>query len=116
MRHRKKNRKFGRIASQRAALLKNLASSLIEHGRIKTTNAKAKELRKFIEAAISTGLVGGISGKRSTYTALSKAAAAKVINELGPSFASRPGGYTRIIRLGRRKSDAAPMALIELVK
>lgn len=117
MRHRKKHRKLSRTASHRRATLRNLATSLFLHERIQTTTAKAKELRPFAERLITLARRGDLHARR---TAARQIADSDVLGKLfaviGPRFASRPGGYTRILKLGARKGDAAEMALIELVE
>jgi len=100
----------------REALLKSLAYSLLTHGRINTTEAKAKELRGFAEKIITYAKAGGLSKRRLVAGILPKQAVKKLFEEIAPGFKDRRGGYTRIIRLGVRKSDGANMAIIELVK
>jgi len=115
MRKRKKGRKFGRIKDQRKAFLKALASALILRGRIKTTEARAKELRPFIEKWITKAKQDTISRKRLAARLFSPKIVKKLF-ETGSVYKERRGGYTRIIKLGRRKLDGAKMAIIELVK
>src|ERR671935_2746801 len=116
MRHRKSGRKLGRNASQRKALYANLASALIEHGRIKTTEAKAKEVRPIIEEMITLGKRGDVHAHRQAVAFLrSKSVAYMLFNEIAPRFADRDGGYTRIVRIGPRQGDAAPVVYLELV-
>lgn len=111
----KKTRKLGRKRDQRKALIKGLASNLILHGKIKTTEAKAKEARPLIERMISKSQSKNFNSFRYAAKFISKVAVKKLVNEIGPKYAERKGGYTRIIKLGRRNSDSAKMAIIELV-
>jgi large subunit ribosomal protein L17 len=116
MRHHKSGRKLGRDASHRKALYASLASSLIEHGRIKTTEAKAKEVRPIVEQMITLGKRGDVAAHRQAVAFLrSKEIAHILFSEVAPRFAERPGGYTRIVKIGPRQGDAAPMAYLELV-
>jgi large subunit ribosomal protein L17 len=114
--HRRSGRKLGRDASHRKALYANLASALIEHGRIKTTVAKAKEVRPVAEQMITLGRTGGVHARRQALKLLrSQDVVHKLFSEVGPRFADRPGGYSRIVRIGPRQGDAAEMAYLELV-
>ena len=116
MRHQKSGRKLGRDAAHRKALYANLAVSLIEHGRIKTTEAKAKEVRPIVEQMITLGKRGDVAAHRQAVAFLrSKEIAHILFHEVAPRFAERPGGYTRIVKIGPRQGDAAPMAYLELV-
>jgi large subunit ribosomal protein L17 len=116
MRHRRSGRKLGRDASHRKALYANLASALIEHGRIKTTVAKAKEVRPVAEQMITLGRRGDVHSRRQALKLLrSQDVVHKLFSEVGPRFADRPGGYSRIVRIGPRQGDAAEMAYLELV-
>lgn len=116
MRHQRSGRKLGRDSAHRKALYANLASALIEHGRIKTTEAKAKEVRPIAEKMISLGKRGDLHAHRQAVAFLrSKDVAHKLFAEVAPRFAERPGGYTRVVKLGPRQGDAAPMAYLELV-
>ncbi len=116
MRHRKKGRKLNRTASHRRAMLRNMASSLFIHGRIETTTAKAKELRPYAERLITLAKRGDLHARRLAAARMQgRDAVGKLFDEIGPRFQDRPGGYTRILKLGARKGDAAEMALIELV-
>lgn len=117
MRHHNKNRKFGRKANIRDALIKSLALSLIIHGRIKTTEAKAKELRPFIEKIVTRGKSPDLSARRIITSRLLNRSpeSKKLIEEIAPKYKDRAGGYTRIIKLSRRAGDASPMAYIEFV-
>ncbi len=109
------NRKFGRESAQRKALLKSLATALIINGRIKTTEAKAKSLRPEFEKLITKAKKNTVHAKRLVNGILNKNVAKKLFSEIAPRYASRHGGYTRIIKLGARKSDGARMAYIEIV-
>jgi large subunit ribosomal protein L17 len=116
MRHRIKGRKLNRTAAHRKALLRNMATALLRHGRIETTAAKAKELRPFAERVITLAKRGDLHARRLAATKIQdREVLAKLFDEIGPRFAERPGGYTRILKLGTRRGDAAEMALIELV-
>jgi large subunit ribosomal protein L17 len=116
MRHRKSGRKLGRDAAQRRALYSNLACALIEHGRIKTTEAKAKEVRPIVEEMITLGKRGDVAAHRHAVAFLrSKEIARRLFSEVAPRFADRPGGYTRILKIGPRQGDAALMVYLELV-
>ena len=104
-------------SEQRLALLRNLATSLIEQGAIETTEAKAKELRPFVEKLITKGREGTLHARRLAGKHVQKRAAAdKLFQEIGPKYAKRTGGYTRILKTGHRKGDGADMARIELVE
>ena len=116
MRHHKSGRKLGRDASHRKALYANLTGALIEHGRIKTTVAKAKEVRPVAEQMITLGRHGGVHARRQALKFLrSQDVVHKLFSEVGPRFADREGGYSRIVRIGPRLGDAAEMAYLELV-
>ncbi len=116
MRHQRAGRKLGRDSAHRKALHANLASALIEHGRIKTTEAKAKEVRPIAERMITLGKRGDLHAHRQAVAYLrSKSVAHKLFSDVAPRFAERPGGYTRVVKLGPRPGDAAPMAYLELV-
>jgi len=116
MRKRKKGRKLSRKRNQRKALLKILASALILKEKIKTTEAKAKEISRFTEKQISRAKIGNLASRRLLSNFFSPQIVKKLVDEVGPRYKERPGGYTRIIKLGPRKSDGARMAIIELVK
>ena len=112
----KRGRTFGRNSSRRKALFQALAISLIEHEGIKTTLPKAKELRSFIEPLITLSKEDSVSNRRLAFSKIrNKSAVGKLFSDLGPRFKERPGGYSRIIKIGFRKGDAAPIAFIELV-
>ena len=116
MRHRNTGRQFGRNSSHRKALFRNLVTSLLEHGRIETTEAKAKELRGIADKMITLGKKGDLNAKRMAFAYIqSRDVVAKLFDTLAPRSANRPGGYTRIIKTRVRNGDSAPMALIELV-
>jgi large subunit ribosomal protein L17 len=116
VRHRKAGRKLGRDRDHRRALYANLAVALFEHGRIKTTEAKAKEVRPIAEQMITLGKRGDLAAHRQTVAFLrSKPIAHKLFGDVAPRFADRPGGYTRVVKLGPRQGDSAPMAYLELV-
>ena len=116
MRHLKAGRKFGRTSAHRKALFRNLVGALIQRERISTTLAKAKELRGKVEKTITLGKRGTLHARRQAFKLVpAKDAVQKVFGPLAERYAKRPGGYTRIIRIGHRKGDNAPMAFIELV-
>lgn len=116
MRHLKAGRKFGRTSAHRKALFRNLVGALIQRERISTTLAKAKELRGKVEKTITLGKRGTLHARRQAFKLVpAKDAVQKVFGPLAERYANRPGGYTRIIRIGHRKGDDAPMAFIELV-
>jgi large subunit ribosomal protein L17 len=114
--HRIAGKKLGRPKDQRRALLRSLASEIVRHERIVTTEAKASEARRVVERLITHGKKGTLHHRRLALAELpNKEVIKKVFDELAPKYSTRPGGYTRIIKLGPRKGDAAPTALIELV-
>jgi ribosomal protein L17 len=116
MRHKVGHRKLQRTSSHRAALLRNMAAALIKHEQITTTTAKARELRPYIEKLITLGKHGGLSNRRLAHARLlDDAQLTKLFDVLAPRYAGRNGGYTRIVKAGYRASDAAPIAIIELV-
>ena len=116
MRHRVGHRKLQRTSSHRAALLRNMAAALIKHEQIKTTTAKAKELRPYVEKLITLAKKGGLSNRRLAHTKLlDDAQLIKLFDTLADRYSDRNGGYTRVIKAGIRRSDAAPMAIIEFV-
>ncbi len=116
MRHRKSGRKLGRNSSHRKAMYRNMAASLILHETIKTTLPKAKELRRVIEPLITLAKEDGVAHRRLAFARLrDKVSVGKLFTVLGPRFKERPGGYLRILRMGRRAGDAAPMALVQLL-
>ena len=116
MRHQKKTIKLGRKAEHRKALLANQVCSLIEHQRIRTTLAKAKAVRPLAEKMVTLGKEGSIHARRTAFAVLrQKDAVKKLFDDIAPRSAERKGGYTRIIKLGQRKSDSAPIAFLEWV-
>lgn len=116
MRHQKKTVKLGRTAEHRKALLANQVCSLIEHQRIKTTLAKAKAVRPLAEKMVTLGKKGSLHARRTALAVLrQKDAVKKLFEDIAPRAAERKGGYTRIVKLGARKSDSAPVAFIEWV-
>jgi large subunit ribosomal protein L17 len=116
MRHLKQGRKLGRTSAHRKALLRNLATALLEHERIVTTEPKAKELRRVADKLVTLGKRGNLHARRQALQVVqSNAVVQKLFNDIAPRFAERQGGYTRIMRLGYRPGDAAAMAVIELV-
>jgi len=116
MRHGHGLRKLNRTSSHRKAMLQNMMNSLIEHEAIKTTVPKAKELRKVIEPMITLAKVDTLANRRLVFDRLrSRDSVTKLFNVLGPRSANRPGGYTRILKMGFRVGDNAPMAYVELV-
>ena len=117
MRHRKSGRKLNRNSPQRAALKRGLATSIIEHESVKTTVAKAKEIRGFLEPLVTLAKKNTVANQRLAFSRLqSKEAVAKLFEELGPRYKDRPGGYLRVIKRGFRPGDKAPAAQIESVK
>lgn len=116
MRHGNKINALGRTRSHRKALLMNLASSLIKHKRISTTLAKAKELRRYIEPLLTRSKKDSTHSRRTVFSFLNdKAVVAELFRDIAPKIANRPGGYTRILKTGNRKGDAAEMCFIEFV-
>ena len=116
MRHKVGHRKLQRTSSHRAALLRNMAAALIKHEQITTTTAKARELRPYAEKLITLAKKGGLSNRRLAHARLlDDAQLTKLFDVLAARYADRQGGYTRIIKAGIRASDAAPIAVIELV-
>ena len=116
MQHRKSGRALGRKSAHRKSMYKNMAASLIEHETIRTTLPKAKELRRFVEPLITLAKEDGASRRRMAFNRLrDKKSVGKLFNELGPRFKDRPGGYLRILKIGFRPGDSAPMALVQLM-
>jgi large subunit ribosomal protein L17 len=116
VRHRWSGRKLGRPTAHRKALLRNQSTDLLRYEKIRTTEAKAKELRRAVEHLITLGKRGDLHARRQAYAYLyDKRVVDKLFHELAPRFQERPGGYTRIVRLGPRRGDAAPLVQIELV-
>jgi large subunit ribosomal protein L17 len=116
MRHRAKGRQLSRTSTHRRAMLNNMAASLFDHGRIITTEAKAKELRPFAEKLITLARRGDLHARRLVQRRIkSRETLSRLFTEIGPRFAARPGGYTRILKLGHRDGDGADIARIELL-
>jgi large subunit ribosomal protein L17 len=116
VRHRKSGRKLGRNSAHRKAMYRNLAASLLRHETVKTTLPKAKELRRVVEPLITLAKQDGASRRRLAFDRLrDDVAVGKLFVELGPRFKDRPGGYLRILKMGWRAGDAAPMALVQLL-
>jgi large subunit ribosomal protein L17 len=116
MRHRKAGRQLGRNSSHRHAMYRNMATSLLLHETIRTTLPKAKELRRVVEPLITMAKEDGVAQRRRAFDRLrDKAVVGKLFTELGPRYRARPGGYLRILKMGNRPGDAAPMALVQLV-
>ena len=117
MRHKKKGRKLGRKVGNRKALLRNLACQLILHKKIKTTDPKAKELRSFIEPLITLAKKDSLHSRRLVIRKIPKKNVVRILfKEIAPLFSTRPGGYTRITKLGQRDNDRAPVSIIEFVE
>jgi len=116
MRHRKSGRSLGRDSAHRTAMFRNMTTSLVEHEIIKTTLAKAKELRTIAEPLITLAKEDSVANRRLAFRRVrNKAAVGKLFTELGPRYQDRPGGYIRILKCGYRDGDSAPMAWVELV-
>ena len=116
MRHARAGKKLGRDSAHRRALYANLAGALIEHGRIRTTEAKAKAVKPFAEQMITLGRRGDLAARRQAVSELrSKAIVQRLFDDVAPRFRDRPGGYSRIVKLGPRQGDAAEMVYLELV-
>jgi large subunit ribosomal protein L17 len=116
MRHQKSGRKLSRSASHRWALMRNMITSLLRDEKIKTTDAKAKELRRWADRVITLGKRGSLHARRQVLAVVQdKAVVRKLFDTIAPRFKDRPGGYTRIVKIGIRRGDAAPVSIIELV-
>lgn len=116
MRHRHTGRNFGRTSSHRKAMFSNMCNALVEHEMIKTTVAKAKELRRYIEPLITVSKSDSVASRRYVFDRLrSKSSVGKLFTDLGPRYKERPGGYVRVLKCGFRQGDSAPMAIVELV-
>jgi large subunit ribosomal protein L17 len=116
MRHQKAGRKLNKNSSHRKALFRNMVTSLLEHERIETTDAKAKELRGLADRMITLGKRGDLHARRQALAVIrDNSVTSKLFGELADRYRERPGGYTRVIKLGHRAGDAAPTAMIELV-
>jgi large subunit ribosomal protein L17 len=117
MRHRKSGKHFGRTSAHRAALMRNMAKSLIAHGEIRTTLPKAKELRRVVEPLVTFAREDNVARRRRAFARLrDEAVVAKLFAELGPRYRERPGGYLRIIKAGYRPGDNAPIAIVQFVE
>lgn len=117
MRHRHRRGKLGRPSAHRKALLRNLVTSLLDHERVETTDAKAKELRRVADRMITLGKRGDLHARRQALSWIrSRTVAAKVFDDLAERFRERPGGYTRVLKTRQRYGDAAPMSIVELVE
>ncbi|MGB5621621.1 MAG: 50S ribosomal protein L17 [Gammaproteobacteria bacterium] len=116
MRHRNSGRRLGRNSSHRRAMYRNMTASLLKHEAIRTTVPKAKELRRVVEPLITMAKVDGVAQRRRAFDRLrDKDAVGKLFGEIGPRYKGRPGGYLRILKIGLRPGDSAPMALVQLV-
>ena len=115
MNHSKVGRKFGREKKVRDALMKSLALALVLNGKIKTTDAKARELRPFVEKMVTTGRLGTVAARRNLVSEVGALGATKLVKEISPKYTGRAGGYTRITKLPARVSDGSLMAVIEFV-
>jgi len=117
MRHKVSGRKFGREKGHRNLMLKNLVASLVKHGRINTTQAKAKEIRSLTERVITYGKKGAVHHRRLAFKVLkNRDLVKKVFEEIAPRFETTEGGYTRVLKNGYRRGDCAPMAIIEIIQ
>ncbi len=117
MRHRVEGRKFGRETDARRLMICNLVKSMIDHGQISTTLAKAKELRGFVDRMVTYGKANTVHARRLAYSVLGdRTLVKKLFTEIAPAFVGRNGGYTRVIKSGFRKGDSAPMAIIQFVE
>ena len=117
MRHRKSGRRLGRNSSHRKAMFRNMAASMLKHETIRTTLPKAKELRRVVEPLITLAKEDSVANRRLAFDRLrDKEVVGKLFSELGPRFRERPGGYLRILKLGPRPGDAAPMAIVMLTE
>src|SRR5262245_1053839 len=117
MRHLKIGRKLNRSSSHRHALFRNIVTSLLQHEHLQTTDAKAKELRRWVDRMITLGKRNTLHARRQALAFVrSRTVVAKLFDDIAPRFSTRPGGYTRITKLGMRRGDAAPVSLIELTE
>lgn len=117
MRHRKSGRRLGRTSSHRKAMFRNMATSMVKHETIRTTVPKAKELRRVVEPLITLAKEDNVANRRLAFDRLrDKEAVGKLFTDLGPRFKERPGGYLRILKMGPRPGDAAPMAIVMLTE
>jgi len=116
VRHQKAGRKFGRSTAHRKAMSRNLITSLLDHGRIQTTEAKGKELRRWVEKVITTAKTDNVAARRAVDAVVEDVEVTeRLFTKLMPRMKDRPGGYTRVLKIGPRLGDGAPMVLIELV-
>ena len=115
MRHHNTTRKFGRVRKVRVGLMKSLALALVVNGKIKTTDAKARELRPMIEKMVTKGRLGTVASRRSLVSEIGSIGATKIVKEISPKYVGRNGGYTRITKLPARVSDGSLMAIVEFV-
>ncbi|NLN35841.1 MAG: 50S ribosomal protein L17 [Candidatus Cloacimonetes bacterium] len=117
MRHRVEGRKFGRETDARRLMMRYLVKSMVEHGQINTTLAKAKEMRRFVERVVTYGKNNTVHSRRLAYSVLGdRDLVKKLFDDIAPAFANRKGGYTRVIKAGFRRGDNAPMAIIQFVE
>ncbi|MGB5410265.1 MAG: 50S ribosomal protein L17 [Woeseiaceae bacterium] len=117
MRHRKSGRRLGRNSSHRKAMFRNMAASMLKHETIRTTLPKAKELRRVVEPLITLAKEDSVANRRLAFDRLrDKEAVGKLFSEIGPRFNERPGGYLRILKMGPRPGDAAPMAIVMMTE
>ena len=117
MRHNKSGKRLGRNTPHRAAMLRNMVTSLFEHEKITTTDARAKELRKVVDRMITLGKRGDLHARRQVLSVIrDQKVVAKLFDQIGPRYKNRPGGYTRIIKIGSRLGDNAPQSIIALVE
>lgn len=117
MRHRVEGRKFGRETDARRLMMRNLVKSMVEHGQINTTLAKAKEMRRFVERVVTYGKNNTVHSRRLAYSVLGdRDLVKKLFDEIAPAFADRNGGYTRVLKAGFRRGNNAPMAIIQFVE
>jgi large subunit ribosomal protein L17 len=116
MRHRKAGRRFDMDSSQRLSMFRNITTAVLAHGGVETTEARAKEARRFVERMITLGKRGTLHARRQAYAYIyDPDVVARLFEEIAPRYAERPGGYTRVVKLGPRYGDAAPAARLELV-
>ena len=116
MRHQKTGRKFGRTTAHRKAMSRNLVTALLDHGRIETTEAKGKELRRWVERVITTAKIDNLAARRAVDSVVEdREVSQRLFTKLMPRLKERPGGYTRVLKIGPRQGDGAPMVLVELV-
>jgi len=117
MRHRVEGRKFGRETDARRLMMRNLVKSMVEHGQITTTLAKAKEMRRFVERVVTYGKANTVHSRRLAFSVLGdRSLVKKLFDDITPAFVDRNGGYTRVLKAGFRRGDNAPMAVIQFVE